>query len=204
MGAHSAGADHIRQRLYWVADAKSGRIDGVLRNATGEGRTRNEGKQESGLGSEPCGLADMQGERCREARHSGGRPSKRAGVSGEPGGLADAQIMRSQGDGTGRKQEPSTHAGKRIPLCDCTGRNFWSNAVAIPCRDGTFRRAEPGIFPLVDGLPRGVVPSCDPCAPGYANETAEARVMRLKGYGNAINVETARMFIVAVTQARGR
>jgi len=28
--------------------------------------------------------------------------------------------------------------------------------------------------------------------------------MRLKGYGNAINVETARMFIEAVEQERGR
>jgi hypothetical protein len=42
-----------------------------------------------------------------------------------------------------------------------------------------------------------VVPSGDPRVPGYADATSEARVMRLKGYGNAINVETARMFIQA-------
>jgi hypothetical protein len=42
-----------------------------------------------------------------------------------------------------------------------------------------------------------VVPGCDPGAPGYANATAEARVMRLKGYGNAICIETAVAFIEA-------
>jgi len=73
--------------------------------------------------------------------------------------------------------------------------NFWSRAVAIPCRDNCFRRFEPGIFPLVAKLPRGVVPSGDPRVPGYASETGEARVMRLKGYGNAICVETAKLFI---------
>jgi hypothetical protein len=40
-----------------------------------------------------------------------------------------------------------------------------------------------------------VVPSCDPSDAGYANETAEARVMRLKGYGNAICAPLAAMFI---------
>ena len=53
----------------------------------------------------------------------------------------------------------------------------------------------PGIFPLVAKLPRGVVPSGDPRVPGYANATGEARVMRLKGYGNAICVDTAKLFI---------
>jgi hypothetical protein len=46
-----------------------------------------------------------------------------------------------------------------------------------------------------------VVPSCDPGAPGYANETAEARVMRLKGYGNAICAPLAAMFIVEACHA---
>ena len=54
-----------------------------------------------------------------------------------------------------------------------------------------------GIFPLVDGLPRGVVPSGDPSQPSYANSTPEARVMRLKGYGNAIVPPLAAEFIRA-------
>jgi DNA (cytosine-5)-methyltransferase 1 len=65
----------------------------------------------------------------------------------------------------------------------------------IPCRDGKARRIGSGIAALAHGLPRGVVPSCDPGAPGYANETSEARVMRLKGYGNSIVAPLAAMFI---------
>ena len=49
--------------------------------------------------------------------------------------------------------------------------------------------------PLVDGIPRGVVPSGDPSDPSYANDTAEARAVRLKGYGNAIVPPLAAMFI---------
>ena len=40
--------------------------------------------------------------------------------------------------------------------------------------------------------------SGDPSLPEYVNATAEARVMRLKGYGNAVNAETAAMFVRAV------
>jgi len=81
------------------------------------------------------------------------------------------------------------------------GTSLYSDFTLIPCRDGKARRIERGSTPLVAGLPRGVVPSCDPGAPGYANETAEARVMRLKGYGNAICAPLAAMFIVEACHA---
>lgn len=58
-----------------------------------------------------------------------------------------------------------------------------------------------GIFPLVAGIPRGVVPSGDPGAPEYANATAEARAARLKGYGNAIQIDTAVLFIQTAFEA---
>jgi hypothetical protein len=40
-----------------------------------------------------------------------------------------------------------------------------------------------------------VVPSGDPNDPSYCNATAEARAVRLKGYGNAIVPPLAAMFI---------
>lgn len=52
---------------------------------------------------------------------------------------------------------------------------FWRNADWIRCRDDKWRPVEPGTFPLVDG--------------------AAARVGRLRGYGNAINAEVAKIFI---------
>ena len=93
-------------------------------------------------------------------------------------GVEDAADARSSGE---------AHRPRR------TG--FWSDFDLIPCRDGKARRTQRGSAPLVAGLPRGVVPSCDPGAPGYANETSEARVMRLKGYGNSIVAPLAAMFI---------
>lgn len=43
----------------------------------------------------------------------------------------------------------------------------------------------------------GMVASGDPSAPEYANATAEARIMRLRGYGNAIVPQVAAAFIGA-------
>ena len=65
----------------------------------------------------------------------------------------------------------------------------------IACRDGKVRRLKSGSAAVVDGLPRGVVPSGDPGDPQYVNNTSEARAMRLKGYGNAICVPLAALFV---------
>jgi hypothetical protein len=46
-----------------------------------------------------------------------------------------------------------------------------------------------------------VVPSGDPSDPSYANATAEARAVRLKGYGNAIQIDTAVLFIQTAFEA---
>ena len=54
---------------------------------------------------------------------------------------------------------------------------FWAGADWIRGRDGVFRAVEPGTFPLANGL--------------------TARVGRLRGYGHAINAQTAQTFIQA-------
>lgn len=81
--------------------------------------------------------------------------------------------------------------------------SFWRNAAWIKCRDGRRRPTEPGIFPLVDGLPKGVVRGGDPGVPFDANASSEARVMRLRGYGNAIVPQLAAAFIRAALPYRG-
>lgn len=63
------------------------------------------------------------------------------------------------------------------------------------CRDNKCRPIKSGIKPLVDGLARGVVYSSGSSI--SPNETIEARVMRLKGYGNAVQAKTAELFIMA-------
>lgn len=54
---------------------------------------------------------------------------------------------------------------------------LWRNADWLHCRDGKWRPVEPGTFPLAHGI---------------AN-----RVGRLRAYGNAINLEAAKVFIEA-------
>ena len=83
------------------------------------------------------------------------------------------------------------------------GQPYWGSASWIPCADGKQRRIEPGTKPLVDGVPRGVVPECDPGTPGYAQNTGEARKMRLYGYGNAIVPQVGAEFVAAFMEAVG-
>lgn len=54
---------------------------------------------------------------------------------------------------------------------------FWRNADWLRCRDERWRPVEPGTFPLAHGI---------------AN-----RVGRLRAYGNAIDLEPAKVFIEA-------
>lgn len=58
---------------------------------------------------------------------------------------------------------------------------LWSDADWISCRDGKWRPVEPGTFPLAHG--------------------AASRVVRLRAYGNAINAEAAKTFILAAREA---
>jgi DNA (cytosine-5)-methyltransferase 1 len=74
--------------------------------------------------------------------------------------------------------------------------NPWRHPDWLPCRDGKARPTEPSIFPLVNGIPADLVCGSNPGIP--ANETAEARTMRLRGYGNAIIPQLAAQFITAV------
>jgi len=63
---------------------------------------------------------------------------------------------------------------------------FWSDSEWLPCLDAKARRIEPGIFPLVDGLP-GAVDGLGPVS----------RVGALRGAGNAIVPQVAAQFISA-------
>jgi DNA (cytosine-5)-methyltransferase 1 len=60
-------------------------------------------------------------------------------------------------------------------------RSAWEGGVGIQCRDGTTRRAEPGIRPLADGV--------------------SGRMGLLRGYGNAIVPQVAAEFVQAYREA---
>lgn len=262
LGAHSAGAPHMRQRLYWVADGagqrnkriggeccgeaqktarswrhQDGQLDELVAGGTDGGlrNTINTGLQGCGR---PKQLTVSQGRegakrysatpscagwlsyakcvrcKCQSVRpcatiqhsmdaqeesflttssHSSGfcglsNTNERAVIRG---GECEFGATRQQVAQQGNGSHPSNHPNHRNEV-----GSYWSEFDILPFIDGKARRIEPGTFPLVDGLPRGVVPSCD-ISESYAQATSEARVMRLKGYGNAIVPACASEFISA-------
>ncbi len=78
--------------------------------------------------------------------------------------------------------------------------NPWRHSEWLPCTDCKARPTQSGIFPLVNGIPADLVCGSNPGIP--ANETAEARTMRLRGYGNAIVPQLAAQFIAAVMRGK--
>jgi DNA (cytosine-5)-methyltransferase 1 len=100
---------------------------------------------------------------------------------GEVGGMGDASgagLAQRIGDGSIQREAMGAFAGKTVVGPSHLGRRpvEW-----VACTDGLARPIEPGSFPLVDDVP--------------------ARVVRLRGYGNAINPEVAATFIRAYCEA---
>lgn len=126
LGAHSVGAPHIRQRLWFVAqrmdNTASARCLGAVGGAEGEARLRL-----SGAGGATGGLAHADGER-RIGKHALLR--EKAGER-RPGDIAEIAGSRE--------------TGRPDPL-----DGFWRGADWLWCRDGKRRPVEPSTFPLVD------------------------------------------------------
>ena len=125
--AASAGAPHIRQRLWfgavrleWVADTQSLRREGCTPRAP---RGSSEGAARAGRAGSTRRLAYFDG------GFGGDGDTQRSG--GEPVRLAG-------GRGSGPLDE------------------HWRDADWLLCRDGKWRSVEPGTFPLADGAPARV------------------------------------------------
>ena len=195
--AAGEGAPHIRQRLYWVADSinkgSQGRLSGwqdteretvsgyvgcsgtVSRvSNTENGNGRPESQLASSSGGESWDQFERRSEVCRVGT------TKLHGYDAR-------QIGRSIG-------ESEIESGMLKPERSDTD---WSDPDWLYCRDEKYRPIKSGIEPLANGLPRGMGYSSDPSEPIDADNTQEARVMRLKGYGNAIVPQVAASFIKA-------
>ena len=143
------GAPHIRQRLWFVADADSGRHDG---RATATGRQAG---ASTGIasGSTFDQLAESNGFK-RRAKQEPKQPARsERGKSVRNGGtfdqLADDLDTRLQGRLPGgaheEQQNQHGHAGRGGAI------DFWSDCDWLPCRDGKSRPVESCPQPLVDG-----------------------------------------------------
>ena len=135
----------------------------------------------------------------------GAEPSGRGIDAGcGPERLADADKPGPQGR-QGMPQRPVERAAGQGGLADSqspssTDHGGWDNVDWLFCRDGKWRPVKSSFQRLADGLPGCVVPRGDfvPASSPLAQSTKEARrVMRLRGYGNAIVPQASALFIKA-------
>ena len=138
LGAHSVGAPHIRQRLFWVADAGGER-----------------GQQDAGSAS--------RHERSHGRWSAGDHV---ASGDGEDGGLGVSHCTRwfprfpsTEAARYGSAPEPTGGIGRMVDAkreqMGQTGQP-WECTTCIPCGDGKARCIEPGTFPLAHGVPNRV------------------------------------------------
>lgn len=133
-------------------------------------------------------LADTRREGWRQERSDSGRGRERGGPERLDERPGDRHALRGMADtdrrGPSAGREPTEtarhwHTAIANGCGDAAGPhdNLWRDADWLLCRDAKWRPVRPGSFPLAHGLP--------------------ARVVRLRGYGNAINPVLAAEFIRA-------
>lgn len=187
-GHSGIGAPHIRDRAYWVGLTERSRLEGF----TGHGNNRNQSRrletQQGGPAAEAGGNggvadANTNGLQSGRERSATARHGNSINADGGSFGLGNTKLQQrpsattSGNEATGRQQETAEASGLCSDNRAGPTNGFWADADWLGCRDGKFRPVEPGTFPLVDG--------------------AANRVGRLRGYGNAINAQAAKVFIEA-------
>jgi DNA (cytosine-5)-methyltransferase 1 len=182
--AASVGAPHIRNRLWFVADAYSGQCDGASGSLL-SGRIATDSSSAIGeLGH--SNDARLEGHRRGHQAEGGHREGaiRPARAASESGSMADTATAGRELIGRGRfadARETRAHADINHEE-HRSGYDQWSDCDWLPCRDGKARPVEPGTFPLVNG--------------------ASSRVGRLRAYGNAIVPQVAAEVIHAYMECR--
>jgi len=197
--AAAVGAPHIRSRLWFVGISKRA-VDGtekVESDAAKVGRN-----PESALFDKTKIHDDTEGAGNLE-NYSVGAPH--SGV----GGVADVQGERR--DWCENPSWPAGWGGAENCYSDdkpSPPDSPWRDPDWLFCRDGKWRPVESSVQRLAHGIPGSVVqggafvPASSPLAPSPSK--ADRRVMRLKGYGNAIVPQVAAEVIRAFLDSRIR
>lgn len=188
------GAPHIRDRAYWVAYSSSQGLaqrvsDGRVQRETVVTREGQTPVSSGDLGGLANPYRDGCGQGWEGIPETGSDGVERNGTVGRladdkgsgrgeerQDGSRGAARDRTQGESAG--SEPGGSDSRSGPT-----NGFWADADWLFCRDGKWRPVEPGTFPLAHGAP--------------------ARVGRLRGYGNAINAEAARVWVETVMEVLG-
>lgn len=178
---------HIRQRFYWVADADHAErwADLAPRNVgdwPAPGRV--EGHGEPGAGGAAGGLAER--DRCGQPE----QPECHGGATRGDGTVGDDALRRSDHVGLGHHHHqgfpvgswgPDERGAVRVEGAALGASGALLGCDWLLCHDARIRPVEAGTFPLA--------------------ATSPERVGLLRGYGNALDAETATQFVSAFMEA---
>lgn len=205
LGAHSIGAPHLRQRLFWVAD----RIGAGLEGLPGHGGDSGESRWVYSTPAGPAPASGSTGSVADVQRHSSPEHEHEPWFSARrKEAQADGAICRGDHGGLGYSDSNGLEQGDGSSLRECHGRDgFWSDAIWIRCVDGKHRRIpSQSVFqPVANGLPYGLGDGMSEwtgeilqAAQGFplAAKFPHWKEM-LKGAGNAIVPQVAAEFIHA-------
>ncbi|MDV1101778.1 DNA cytosine methyltransferase [Raoultella ornithinolytica] len=191
--AAGVGAPHIRDRAYWVADARSERSTRWRKRINSVEETV---RRAEAIGQPVTQLAERLRSSCRMVHtnlqyESATGDKTRVGDTGRAGPIsrpADGDDDRQQPDSGRGSRGKSYRKGNDPRWCSETLRSdtihgFWDDADWLFCRDGRWRPVEPGTFPLAHGI--------------------AGRVGRVRAYGNAIVAPAAATFIRSFMESSG-
>ena len=184
--AAGVGSPHIRQRLYWVANAE---VRGCQQRIVGNKTQTERASYSCGENERSWGYDSTNGGTAVRLGHTISEGLERHAGDGSSGGVADAESSRWRKEQQNRRRrDAGVSTGKTFGRSGGgssggLGDGFWRDADWLYCRDGKWRPVEPGTFPLAHGVP--------------------ARVGRLRGYGNAIVPQVAQTFIEAYLETNG-
>ena len=199
--AAGVGAPHIRDRLYWVADADSRKLNGVSvvrgaerdrqgpgwpkagrqpRTRRHHGRVEHSRPHDDTSQEHTASAGQSQADRPADQPGGSGVPPDRPGDSyGEPArrDTRSAHAAEAQYGAEGGDDHRLGNAGAGVATRPGPVNGLWRDVDWLFCRDDKWRPVESGTFPLVDAWPHG------------------SRVGCLRAAGNAITLGQAQAFI---------